>query len=176
MDDIDSIRDRLWNPDIDARSYDASSQAYRAAILEQYKIFVEMADRVSARRGAANTFFLTLNTAVATAVCAFAKETVRLPPVSLALVFIILLCQCVTWWWLIRSYRLLNGAKYKVIGMLEERLPASPYWRAEWTALGEGKDWRKYAPLSHIEQSVPVVFAGVYIAAYVFLGYACMIF
>ena len=52
---------------------------------------------------------------------------------------IIALGQCVAWWWLVRSYRLLNTAKFRVIGVIEERLPAAPYWRAEWIALGEGK-------------------------------------
>jgi hypothetical protein len=40
---------------------------------------------------------------------------------------------------MMRSIRLLNSAKYEVIGTLEERLPASPYWRADGAALGEGK-------------------------------------
>jgi hypothetical protein len=57
----------------------AMARALRAAIasrletlgLEQYKIYVEMADRISARRGMTNTFFLTLNTAIFTAVGVF---------------------------------------------------------------------------------------------------------
>jgi hypothetical protein len=36
----------------------------RTIVLEQYKLYVEMADRLSARRALANTFFLTVNTAV----------------------------------------------------------------------------------------------------------------
>ena len=43
-------------------------------VLELYQLAVEMADRVSARRGLANTFFLTLNTGLAAllgeAICA----------------------------------------------------------------------------------------------------------
>jgi hypothetical protein len=31
-------------------------------VLEKYKLYVEMADRVSARRGLTNSFFLALNT------------------------------------------------------------------------------------------------------------------
>jgi hypothetical protein len=38
------------------------------------------------------------------------------------------------------------------VGVLEERLPASPFWRADWWALGEGTDRARYWPLSHIEQ------------------------
>jgi len=34
-------------------------------------------------------------------------------------------------------------------------------------ALGEGKDWRMYLPLTHLEQWVPVLFAIVYVAIFV---------
>ncbi|WIX92470.1 hypothetical protein [Amycolatopsis sp. DG1A-15b] len=47
--------------------------------------------------------------------------------------------------------------------MLEEQLPASPYWRAELQALGEGKDKVLYWPLTHLEQWLPVIFAVVYV-------------
>jgi hypothetical protein len=64
---------------------------------------------------------------------------------------------------IVRSYRQLNAGKYLVVGEFEKRLPASPYWSAEWKALGEGKDPKKYLPLTHIENWIPVVFAFLYI-------------
>jgi drug/metabolite transporter (DMT)-like permease len=167
MDEQESIRARLWNPEVDAQSYEGVGEKYRTAILEQYKLYVEMADRISARRALTNTFFLTLNTGLIAAAAATKSDFTasRL----LLLVLIIAVGQCVAWWWLVRSYRLLNGAKYKVVGLLEERLPASPYWSAEWVALGEGKDWRKYLPITHLEQWVPVAFALVYVVGYLML-------
>jgi hypothetical protein len=84
----------------------------------------------------------------------------------LAFPLVIVLGECAAWWWLVRSYRQLNTAKFKVVGALEERLPASPYWRAEWAALGEGKDWRKYLPLTHLEQWIPVLFGLVYVIGF----------
>ena len=75
--------------------------------------------------------------------------------------------QCLAWYYLVRSYRQLNTAKYEVVGALEERLPASPYWRAEWYALGEGKDRSRYWPLSHIEQWIPVMFGFAYVAGFI---------
>ncbi|MEO0973262.1 MAG: hypothetical protein AAFX85_09215, partial [Pseudomonadota bacterium] len=53
------LHKRLWSPPAQA-----DSTRWRSAMLEQYKLYVEMTDRISQRRGAANTFFLTLNTAV----------------------------------------------------------------------------------------------------------------
>ncbi len=45
----------------------------RGALLEQYKLYVEMADRISARRGLTNSYFLTLNTGIVALVGALKK-------------------------------------------------------------------------------------------------------
>lgn len=161
-----AVRDRLWNQAIGPDVY-GDAKTYQAAILDQYKIYVEMADRISQRRGLANTFFLTLNTAILTTVGVFWANRPDAPEVALVFPLIAVLGQCAAWYFLVRSYRLLNGAKFEVIGALEERLPASPYWRAEWVALGEGKDPRKYWPLTHIETWIPILFVLVYLAGYV---------
>ena len=139
------IRERLWNAAVDTKKYEGSGEKYQAAILEQYKLYVEMADRVSSRRGLTNTFFLTLNTGVFTVIGVFWKEHFALSTWLLSLLLVLATGECAAWWWLVRWYRQLNEAKFKVIGALEERLPSSVYWRAEWIALGEGKDWRKYS-------------------------------
>jgi hypothetical protein len=140
---------------------------YQAAVLEQYKTYVEMADRISGRRALANTFFLTLNTAVFTIVGVFLQAQLRAASWLLLFPLLALLGQCVAWYHLLISYRKLNAAKYLVVGALEERLPASPYWRAEWTALGEGKDRFKYWPLTHLEQWIPVLFGTLYFTAFI---------
>lgn len=158
------IRDELWSPGITRDSY-TPPEKYYEALLDQYKTYVEMADRISARRGLTNTFFLTLNSAVFTVIGAFWAD--KPPDPSLGVVIVLLavaLAQCGTWFFIVRSYRQLNGAKYDVVGLLEERLPASPYYAAEWAALKKGKDWRVYWPLTHVEQLVPILFGVIYIA------------
>jgi hypothetical protein len=167
-DEQESIRARLWNPEVDAQSYEGAGEKYRAAILEQYKIYVEMADRISARRARAHTFILTLNSGLVATAAAFKGDFVRSPDLLL-LLMIIMVTQCFVWWGLVRSYRLLNGAKYQVVGLLEERLPASPYWSAEWKALGEGKDMRTALSITDLEQWVPVGFIAVYLVGYLML-------
>ncbi|MCX5197016.1 hypothetical protein OOK31_24490 [Streptomyces sp. NBC_00249] len=82
---------------------------------------------------------------------------------------IILLTQCLTWFVMVRSYRQLNGAKFVVIGALEKKLPAFAYSEAEWFLLGEGRDWRKYLPLTHVEQWVPLIFATAYVLGFLAL-------
>ena len=163
------IRARLWNDAVGPASYADGEDKYRAAILEQYKIYVEMADRVSSRRGITNTFFLTLNTLIVTLIGLFWKD--KPPEIStpvFGLLLAVALGQCAAWWAIVNSYSQLNAGKYKVVGALEERLPASPYWSAEWrTALGEGKDPKLYRPLTHVERLVPVLFAIVYVLGFV---------
>src|SRR5262245_35709702 len=162
----DDLRARLWNETATSSLYGGDAKAYQAAVLGQYELYVEMADRISQRRGLANAFFLTLNTAIFTLVGVFWKDRPAANPWWLVFPLIAVLGQCFAWFYIVRSYRLLNTAKHEVIGALEERLPASPYWRAEWSALGEGKDWRKYWPLSHIEQWIPLLFGSVYLAGF----------
>jgi len=163
------LRDRLWNEDAATTLYEGDVKACQVAVLEQYKLYVEMADRISQRRGLTNTFFLTLNTAIFTVVGVFWKDKPSTDPWWLVFPLLVVLGECFAWFYLVRSYDLLNSAKYKVVGELEERLPASPYWRAEWWALGEGKDWKKYWPLTHIERWIPILFAFLYVAGFVAL-------
>ena len=159
---LGEVRQNLWN-----QAGSGNADPDRTVILEQYKIYVEMADRISARRSLTNTFFLTLNTAIFAGVGAVLKDPHQFPSWMLIFPLIALITQCAAWFFLVRSYRQLNTAKYMVVGVLEERLPASPYWKAEWTALGEGKDPAKYWPLTHLEQWIPLLFIATYLAAYI---------
>lgn len=144
----------------------------RTALLEQYRLYVEAAEKVSDRRAHANAFFLTLNTAVITAVATVSSELASLPfPAALAFGGA-LVAGCLAWFWIVRSYRQLNTAKYAVIGAIEQWLPLSPWRRAEWTALGEGRDPSRYWPLSHVEQLIPALFAVAYTAGLIGLALA----
>ncbi|MGH3822231.1 MAG: RipA family octameric membrane protein [Pseudonocardiaceae bacterium] len=162
---LDTVRSTLWTSGVPP-AWDEQDPAYRTAVLEQYKIYVEMADRISNRRGLTNTFFLTLNTVIFTAIGIFWQHPPEASRGVLTVLWLVLLGQCLAWFWLLRSYRQLNTAKYAVIGALEERLPASPYWGAEWAALGYGRDPARYWPLSHVEQWIPSLFALAYTAGF----------
>jgi hypothetical protein len=128
--------------------------------LEQYRLAVEMADRVSARRATANTFFLTINTLTISFVGTGLFDSPRLIAVGgLAL--------SITWWVLLKSYRDLNRAKFEVINRMEDRLEAKVF-REEWDILKKDnvKWWRgRYAEFGTVERVVPVIFAVLYIAA-----------
>ena len=163
----DDVESDLWNANVDETKYSSSLEKYQGAILEQYKLYVEMADRISVRRGLANTFFLTLHVAIFTLFGVLWKDPPQANLAWLALPYVILSGLCLAWFWLVRSYRQLNSGKYAVIGAFERRLPASPYWAAEWKALGGGIDKSRYWPLTHLEKWLPLLFFIAYTGAFV---------
>lgn len=133
---------------------------------EIYKIAVEMADRISARRGLANSFFLTINTTVLGILGTHGASW------YLAIAGIIL---CVSWWALLKSYRDLNAAKFEVILAMEERLPVRVYGD-EWERLRREpvrfalrreamRGWAaQHRELGRVERVVPWVFALIYLS------------
>ena len=139
---------------------------------ELYKLAVEMADRISARRGLANSFFLTVNTAV---LALLGSASVRWYPAAAGIVV------CVTWWALLRSYRDLNRAKFEIILALEERLPSKIYGD-EWTRLHKDpvafaiqptilRAWLgQYKELGYVERIVPWVFVVLYVTVIIIQG------
>ncbi|MFI6204968.1 hypothetical protein ACIBAI_01015 [Streptomyces sp. NPDC051041] len=130
-------------------------------MLDLYKLAVEMADRVSARRGTANSFFLSAQTALVTLV-GFGIPRLSQSPwwVSVA-VAAGGATLSLAWWLQLRSYRDLNSAKFMVINALEERLPVRVF-TDEWEALRTGRApgrRRRYAELGVSERIVPLLFA-----------------
>jgi hypothetical protein len=132
--------------------------------LDLYKLAVEMADRISARRAVANSFFLTINTGLA---ALLGSADLRWYVAAAGIVF------SATWWALLRSYRELNSAKFQVILAMEERLPVRVYGD-EWNALKREpvkfalrrdtlKSWvAQYRELGRIERIVPWIFVVIY--------------
>lgn len=129
-----------------------------------------MADKISERRQSANSFFLTVNTALIAFLGLVASPDVgsdagvaASPPLPWVLVVSAAgVVLCYTWYRLVRSYKGLNSGKFKVIHAIESRLPASPY-DAEWEAVGRGENRKLYLPFTHIEIYIPWVFAALYI-------------
>jgi len=166
-------------------------------ILELYKTAVEMADRLSARRAGANTFFLTLNTALA-AVVGIVSSARKSPPngdvpsfdpFGLAVTAIAGIIFALVWWLLLRYYRRLSKAKWDVINTLEQMLPAHPFtdeWKKMYpddplpdadlpvptvapSAHRVTRWWRrtKHREATAVEQVVPIVFVAVYLVLFV---------
>ena len=145
------------------RGKTATDQPELEVLMEQYKLFVDTSERVVARRQVVNTFFLSVNTLALSAVGLVVKEIQTSPLVAIGVVAISIaaIMLCVAWKTLVRSYAQLNRGKFAVIDRLEDRLPAALF-RAEWAALGEGKDPKSYKPFTHTEALVSSVFMVIY--------------
>ena len=124
-------------------------------VLEIYKMLVEMADRVSQRRQSANSFYLTVNTAII-ASTAYLSQSEFGHAGSLA-VSAAGIAICFLWVRAVVSYKSLNAAKFEVITALEERLPVSPY-KDEWAILDVDGEGKKHKPFHRTEMLVPIVF------------------
>lgn len=147
-----------------------STPETNSTALDLYKLAVEMADRVSARRATANAFFLTVQTTFVV-VLGVATPTLYQAPwwTSLAVAFAgIILCG--SWWLQLKSYRDLNRAKFDVIKSIEANLPMQLF-ADEWSYLKSysvSKRGGGYRELGYIERTIPIIFSALYVL--LFLG------
>jgi hypothetical protein len=134
-------------------------ESYRDHAIEIYKMYVEMADKISERRQSANSFFLTLNSAIVALVgyVNLSQDSTSPAASFFWLVAISGMVLSFLWYRLIRSYKDINSGKFKVVHAIEKQLPLRPY-DAEWTALGKDENAKLYLPFTHIEIYVPWVF------------------
>ena len=135
-------------------------------VFEQYKLYVEMADRVSQRRMSANTFFTTINTLLFTVATFIGSK-------DLVWIIFIGVIGCVisfAWYFTLNSYRQLNSGKFAVINEIEKLLPLSGF-SYEWEVLESGKKKSKYWPISHVEKIIPILFFFAYIVLTVFQNF-----
>jgi hypothetical protein len=144
---------------------------FREHLMDQYKLYIEMADRVSQRRATANNFFLSANTLIVSIFGAVVDNS-ALTSDSTQMWFPLLialsgLAFSIAWFYIVKSYRQLNSGKFKVIQSIEQNLPLALY-KVEWEALGKGKDPKIYWPLSKIETYVPLTFSMIYLAITLF--------
>jgi hypothetical protein len=160
--DEDGFGGKLWSKFGPEWEY-ADKDKYRVHLLEQYKLYVDMADRIGTRRHTANSYFLSVNVALLGFV---GYLTTKDSPNYLWLLGIAGIALSYAWQRLILSYKGLNAAKFNVIHAIEKRLPISPY-EAEWEAVGRGENEKLYKPFTHIELNVPWVFVALH--TFVFL-------
>lgn len=130
----------------------------RQPLLDQYRLLVESSERVVARRQTANAFFLSINSAlwifagVLLGESGLSWEAGGGAGAGLSVIGFFI---CFAWRRMVTSSRQLNIAKFRIIHLLEEQLPAAVF-TAEWDALGRGRDPSLYRPFTSIETRIPV--------------------
>jgi hypothetical protein len=150
-DNMDSIRKVLFN-DKD------SLKIGTPEAIEIFKLYHDSIEKTADKRQSANSFLLTLSTGILAAVgFLFQKDCA---PELKPLFFLLPFAGITTgffWLKLVHSYRQLSKGKFEILNMIEEQLPLAPY-KAEWIALGEGKDNNKYHQITTLEKWIPILF------------------
>lgn len=126
-------------------------EGYDAAVLEQWKTCVEMANSNTEKRNNANNLFITINSAL------FALITFAWDYKSI-LLSIIGIVVCILWLNSIRSYKQLSSVKYDIVNEIEKKLPLAPF-TYEWKKL---KLEHNYVGLTKIENILPWLFLTLY--------------
>ena len=129
--------------------------SFKTDLLEQYKLYVQSAENVSARRVASSRYLLTLNAALAALYgvqsAGFGQSywTLLVPIVGVPISLL--------WYLIIKSHADLNRVKFDVIHELEEHLPAAIYkYECQLAEEGKGKSYRA---VTRIERWIPLLFA-----------------
>ena len=138
---------------------------YREHLLEQYKLYVESANKISDRRQKNNDFFFTINTFLLAIFGFISRQVENKPTFMIALVSIAGILVCYFWYRIIRSYKDINTGKFKVIHLIESKLPLALF-DAEWNVLGKGQNQKLYLPFTHIEMKIPWVFIVFYLIVF----------
>lgn len=138
---------------------------FEADLLEQYKLYVQSAENVSARRLASSRYLLAVNTALVV-LCGF--QVLGSSSVWLTLLLPVLgIPVSILWYWIIRSHRNLNEVKFGIVHELERRLPAALFTH-EWL-LVEGGKGKSYWPVTEIERWIPLLFLLLHLGLFVLL-------
>lgn len=138
-------------------------------LLEQYKLYVEMMDRTSARRAETNKFYITLLSAILAFMAFITKEKVCpefFDTIMLSFSFLGVLLNAV-WFINILSYKQLNSGKFKIIHKLEAEL-AYECFKKEWEVLKRGKDTKHYRKLTRVELFIPAILGVPYLSLLMF--------
>ncbi len=139
---------------------------FNADLLEQYKLYVQSAENVSARRVASSNYLLTLNTAL---VALYGLQSVSFGEnywtllVPIAGFFVSLL-----WFLIIKSHADLNRVKFVLIHEMEQHLPEAMY-KYEWQ-LAEGGKGKTYKAVTAIERWIPGLFALLHVGLAIIIG------
>ena len=136
----------------DRESYGGS---FTSDLLEQYKLYVQSAENVSARRVASSRYLLTLNAAL---VALYGVQSAGFGQTYWTLLVpIVGIPVSLLWYLIIKSHADLNRIKFDVIHEFEQHLPVAAY-KYEWHLAEEGQG-KTYRAVTTIERWIPILFA-----------------
>jgi hypothetical protein len=164
-----SIDATIASKNVDVPLRENYGSEFKTHILEQYKLYVEMADRVSSRRVQIASFYTSILSALLALLSITSNKDIFQGSQSFVLltVSILGLCLCLAWAANINSYKQLNSLKFKVIHEMEYHLPFPCYDR-EWQILKEDRKRRSYFRLTAVEKYSPIILAVPYLCLFLY--------
>ena len=141
----------------------------RNELFQQYRMFVESAERISERRNHLNTFFIALHSLFVSGLSLFKSEIFA---------YIIPICVfgCILaflWWYMLCNYRALNKAKFAIIQEIEKKLPLNLY-ATEWSLYKTKKhrmNLSRYLSFSRLEMVLPWLLMATYLCLIIITYY-----
>lgn len=127
-------------------------------LLAQYEMFQRSSEDLVARRQSVNSFYISANSAIVSlqgAVIGLVDDPAK---------FYVVLFMCLTgiildisWISLLDAYGTLNGAKMKIISLIENELPVKLY-DTEWMVMSDKLNNKKYRSFTDSEKRIPKIF------------------
>lgn len=145
----------------------------KSVLLEQYKLFLQTSEELVKRRQTVNSFYTSINSAVvATLGTMFALDFNTQTKMLIGILFSLIgIFLSVSWSKTLISYGNLNSSKMKIISCIEKQLPLSLY-DAEWAALSDKLNKKKYISFTNSEKKIPSLFLCVYLIIVIVLAFS----
>lgn len=141
------------------------------ALLEQYKLFLQTSEDLVNRRQNVNSFYISISSAlVAIMGVLFAMEFGQKAKLIIGFVFCVVgIILSISWSKILACYGNLNSSKMKIISNIEKQLPLSLF-DAEWAALSDKLNKKKYISFTESERVIPRMFGVVYFLVMIFIA------
>lgn len=140
------------------------------ALIEQYKLYVEMHDRISARRSQMNGFYISLLTGLLAILSIVADNDVFSgnQPIVFAIVGLLGMALCFLWRLYIKAYARLVWRKIQVIQDMEKQLPYPCYIRENRLRDTDLTNKDTYVRHTTIEQYTAIAFGVLYFGLFLY--------
>lgn len=148
----------------------APGELNQDALLEQYKLFLQTSEDLVSRRQNVNSFYISISSAIVAIMgFLFAMDLSRMSELIIGFAFCIVgIILSISWSKSLACYGNLNSSKMKIISSIEKQLPLSLF-DAEWAALSDKLNKKKYVSFTESEQTIPRLFGLLYCIVLVFI-------
>lgn len=146
------------------------SELNQNALLEQYKLFLQTSEDLVNRRQTVNSFYISINSAlIAIMGLLFAMQFGQKAKLIIGFIFCVVgIILSISWSKILNCYGNLNSSKMKIISSIEKQLPLSLF-DAEWAALSDKLNKKKYVSFTESEKTIPRLFGLLYFLVIVFI-------